>query len=296
MNVIIILNYNDYATTKRYLESVKDFDSLHRIVVVDNCSSDGSYQKLKKYESDKIRIIQTSKNQGYACGNNYGVNYAFTEFGDIDNLIISNPDIEIDNETIKTLSNYIEHNDDVFGVTPVVLDAKGHVTRNFAWRKPTYPLLLIACSSILQGVLRKVFHYTRFYSKDDLKNNFCLKADILPGCFFMVRGKKWREIGGFCEETFLYFEEDILFSKATNLGYDNVVLCSKKLRHYEGVSISKSIKSYAKKEKIYRNSCIVYMRNILKAKEIHIYIYKLLHSFFLPERFIYTNLIRRRFK
>ena len=72
---IVILNYNDYETTSCMLNQIKDYKSLDLIVIVDNKSKDNSYNKLKKYENNKVKIIQTKENKGYANGNNYGLKY-----------------------------------------------------------------------------------------------------------------------------------------------------------------------------------------------------------------------------
>ena len=42
---MIILNYNDYETTDKYLSSIKNYKVLDKIIVVDNNSTDSSYEK-----------------------------------------------------------------------------------------------------------------------------------------------------------------------------------------------------------------------------------------------------------
>ena len=71
---MVILNYNDYETTSNYIDMIKNYKSINYIVVVDNNSTDGSYEKLSKINSNKIKVIKTDKNKGYAYGNNFGIN------------------------------------------------------------------------------------------------------------------------------------------------------------------------------------------------------------------------------
>ena len=47
---IVILNYNDYETTSYLLEMIQNYHCLKHIAVVDNHSTDGSYEKLQKYQ------------------------------------------------------------------------------------------------------------------------------------------------------------------------------------------------------------------------------------------------------
>ena len=66
---IVILNYCDSDTTLKMLNQIKDYNVLDLIVVVDNDSKDDSYEKLKKEENEKIKVIKTDRNSGYASGN-----------------------------------------------------------------------------------------------------------------------------------------------------------------------------------------------------------------------------------
>ena len=58
---IIILNYNDFTTTKEMIEQIKDYKILNHIIIVDNCSTDDSYNILKKEEKNNIEVIKTRK-------------------------------------------------------------------------------------------------------------------------------------------------------------------------------------------------------------------------------------------
>lgn len=75
-NFLIVLNYNDAETTLEFVEMAKTCNAIDKIVVVDNCSTDYSLSKLTCLKSDKIDVIQTDKNGGYAYGNNFGCRYA----------------------------------------------------------------------------------------------------------------------------------------------------------------------------------------------------------------------------
>lgn len=67
---IVIVNYNDSETTIKLLEMIKEYKILESIVVVDNNSTDNSYELLKKYENNKIKVVNSKINKGYGYGNN----------------------------------------------------------------------------------------------------------------------------------------------------------------------------------------------------------------------------------
>ena len=67
---IVILNYNDYEETSNFIEQIKGYKVLDEIVIVDNSSTDNSFNKLRKLKDKKISVIKTDGNNGYASGNN----------------------------------------------------------------------------------------------------------------------------------------------------------------------------------------------------------------------------------
>ena len=45
---LVLVNYNDYETINKFIDNVKNFGIIDTIVIVDNASTDDSYQKIKK--------------------------------------------------------------------------------------------------------------------------------------------------------------------------------------------------------------------------------------------------------
>ena len=71
-NIFLIINYNDYQTTEKILDNVKDYKILDKIIVVDNNSTDDSFKKLSNFKSKKLIVIKNSQNKGYGSGINFG--------------------------------------------------------------------------------------------------------------------------------------------------------------------------------------------------------------------------------
>lgn len=110
MNIgIIILNYLAYEDTIKCVNSFiklskNDTDNI-KIIIVDNDSQNNSYYILKNkfVNNDLVTVVKTSKNLGFANGNNYGyrtlLKYMLPDF-----VIISNDDIILNQ---KNLYNWI---------------------------------------------------------------------------------------------------------------------------------------------------------------------------------------------
>ena len=72
---LIKINYNDAKTTKKLLENVKSYSCLSYIVVVDNCSTDRSYEELSSYQNEKIKILRREDGREFGAGINFGLRY-----------------------------------------------------------------------------------------------------------------------------------------------------------------------------------------------------------------------------
>ena len=106
---ILVLNYNDAATTIHFVESVKDYFGVRKILVVDNHSKDDSLICLKSLESDKVIVVDSGKNGGYGAGNNFGVRYLHDNY-ESEYILVCNPDVAIAEESISKLSEFLKSN------------------------------------------------------------------------------------------------------------------------------------------------------------------------------------------
>lgn len=243
---IVILNYNDYSTTYDMLERIKDYKSLDLIVVVDNNSQDDSYKKLKNFENNKINIIKTDKNLGYANGNNYGLNYLIDK--SIDYVIISNPDVLVKEDVIIKLKKDLEK-DNVSLVSPIV-DENGKESRG--WKLPKFKEDLISNINYFHKYGDKLLSY-----KDDYYKNELNEVEVVHGCFFAIKYKVFKDINFFDSNTFLYYEENILGSKLKRKNYKSYIDTSIKVNHMLSVSVDKSFNSL-KKYKMLKDSQFYY--------------------------------------
>ncbi len=234
---MVILNYNDYETTKKYIDKIQKFKVLNNIVIVDNKSSDGSFEKLSKLQNNKIKVIETEKNKGYAYGNNVGINY-LNEHSVVDYIIISNPDIIVEEKDIEKLKKDLDTNDDIALVAPVVKQLNEEIK---GWRLPTIKDEILQNINYYQRIAKKNLNY-----KEEKYNNTLTKVDVVSGCFFMIRKDIMNMIGNFDEATFLYYEENILAVKLKNIEKKTYIDNSTKIVHDLSVSVDKSFNSINK--------------------------------------------------
>lgn len=284
---MIILNYNDYDTTISYINRIKNYNVLDKIIVVDNCSTDNSFQNLRNIQNEKIVVISTNINGGYAKGNNVGLRYIMDTNNKFDYVIISNPDILVTETAIEKLLEVINLHDNCFAVTGEVYTVTNRRIAGFRSKLPTTCNLFVESSIFFRKFLWLLFKYGRQYKNDKTEiEEGLLKAESLPGCFFLADFNKFNEIGFFNEETFLYSEEDILFYKAKSAGYISYVVPNEKIIHAEGTTIKKSISAWRVRERIREESTLVYMKTCLKSSAYAILLYRIWNKIFLVERYL----------
>ena len=108
---IVVLNYNNKNCIFKCIDSLIEHNKYnYKIIVVDNCSVDGSYEiLLSKYKNSDVRIIKNTQN-GCSSGRNLAIKDIKTEytmFLDSDQFVMS--DYWLDNYI------YIANNSDNFG-------------------------------------------------------------------------------------------------------------------------------------------------------------------------------------
>ena len=251
---MVIVNYNDFKMTSRLLKNVKDYKCLDKIVVVDNNSSDKSYDKLKEFESNRITIIKNSNRQ-YSSGLNVGAKYLIKKVGEC-NIIFSNSDIIIKGEEdLKKLSSNI--NKDVVVVGPIVQEGK---VLNRGWRLPTVNQEILFNIPLLSRYFKKKY---LSYKEDDYQGDTTI-VDVVSGCFFIVDSKFLMNNDYFDETTFLYYEEQIFAQKVKSQNKKELVNNKVTIIHEHSVSIDKSIKRVSK-HVILKQSQRYFARRYLKA-------------------------------
>lgn len=258
---IIILNYNDYENTLKIIDMIKDYKCLKKIIIVDNASTDDSFNHLKPLENNKITIIKNKKNLGYAYGNNLGLKYLY-EHG-FDYAIISNPDIIVEESVMEELISRMK-NSKVSFLGPKILE-HGNIIKG--WKTPSYLYELLSTMNYFHKYAKKLITYKDSYYKDGLN-----EVDVIHGCFFIGRLKDFKKINYFDTNTFLYYEENILSYKAKKNNLGIYVDTSISVIHNLSLSVDKSLNKL-KKYKILKDSMFYYET---RYRKINIFKYILL--------------------
>lgn len=237
-NGMLIVNYNDFESTQKLLNNVKDYKSLDQIVIVDNRSTDDSLKHLRKLENQKIIVLEMKENRGYAAAINYGSKYLIDHLGTC-NIIVSNPDIVINQE--KDLKNLLclLKKQNVGAVGATILE-KGVLNRG--WKNPT-PWLdsLMNLPYIHRWIRKKFIKYKEEYYQEKTS-----KVEVISGCFFCITSSNLEKINFLDENTFLYYEENILAKKLQNIGLFCIIDNNTLIFHNHSVTIDRNMNKIKK--------------------------------------------------
>ena len=229
---LVVLNYNTPELTIGAVRHVAELKTGIRLIVVDNASTDDSWEKLNAAfdsESD-VTLCRSTKNGGYAKGNNLGLSLA-EKLGGIECIGIMNPDVVVMKDALYALVNVLKQDKTIGLVTTQVIYNGRKLNPNpCAWSKSGMVRWLVGVT-ILGTLLRRVSR--RLVGREVDLIGYSVSKDLseavnpvfaVQGCFFFGRLELMRTIGGFDERTFLYYEEDILAEKVRSLGLKNAVL------------------------------------------------------------------------
>lgn len=234
----IIINYctpeltlEATASLSRELQKVA---SSH-IYVVDNASPDGSYAKLKAAAEtaewrNHATVVLSPENGGYGYGINLGARLASAGGDPPDYFFGFNSDATIDAESLARLIACLDEDPKV-GLAGGRVEAMDGALQGAAFRFPTLFSELEGNAHL--GVISKLLSRYHVPIKEPAVDT---SVDWIPGTSMMMRASLFRELGGFDEGFFLYFEEVDYAKRVRDAGYDVRFVAQSVVRHVGSAS------------------------------------------------------------
>jgi len=182
-----------------------------------------------------LKLITGHGNIGFGCGHNLAIRNSDETYH-----LVLNSDVELAPDALLQGLSYLEEHADVAMVSPATQDASGQ-KQYLCKRQPS--VLKLAARGIfprwLQARVQRLLHH---YEMRDLPEHKASKG--IPhagGCFMLCRGDHLREIGGFDESYFLYFEDFDLCRRLDGHG-TIAYLPAMQIRHFGGQSARKGLR------------------------------------------------------
>jgi len=161
----IIPVFNEKKTLDKSIQDIIDLPIEKEIIIVDNGSTDGSIDIIKKYQNmENFKIIFKSKNLGYGDSIQKGFDLATAKY-----IFIQYADLEYDHfSSMSMLNTALDDDlDAIFGSR--LKDKKNFL--NIILKKPSY-LASIICTSLINFFYKKKFTDiigTKLYKKKSIE-------------------------------------------------------------------------------------------------------------------------------
>lgn len=248
------MNYNDAVHTIRLAKQICEYAYFHKIVIVDNASTDGSWEALRELSGEKVELIQAEKNGGYGFGNNLGVSYSVEQTG-ATHVVIANPDTMFSEACIKKMGRIFQRRAEVAVVGAVLEEEDAEGSEN-AWPLRGFFRELLSMDPICRRLFGRALHYPPEY----FKGKAAVQVDVVHGSMLMVDAGVFLTCGGYDEAMFLYQEEAVLGWKMKQAGYRTILMQKDTYRHDHGVSIDKAYAGLEQRQRLRHDSTMHYFK------------------------------------
>lgn len=224
---IIIVSFNTREITLDCLNSIyaNPPKFLFETIVVDNNSTDGTVEDIKKRFKD-VRIIRNNENVGFSKANNQGFNVGRGKY-----FLLLNSDTIVDKGELDKLFEFA--NIANFGILSCkLLNRDGSLQPNFG-DLPTMPAVIFWISG-LDGLINSLptthQNHRKYYNSSDREVGW------VSGSVMLVKREVVEKIKGFDEKIFMYGEDMEICMRAKmhrfKIGWTNLA----KITHFGGKS------------------------------------------------------------
>lgn len=217
---IITVNYNSRHYLQKLIASIEKYFDFEKIelVIANNDASRLHHEDLIKNPGLKIRIIENGGNAGFGSACNIGAQNAEGKW-----LLFANPDIEfVDNSAFNAL-NFLEKKRGELVIGAKIIEASKNAVQPWTCGKK-----MTLTSILFRNTLLKPWH----------KKN-ALEVDWVSGTALLISKNNFKEIGGFDETFFMYFEDQDLCLRAKKAGSKILFYPDFNVLHHNGKSWGK---------------------------------------------------------
>lgn len=249
---IVIVNWNTKELLRDCLNSIYEQagEIDYEIIVVDNASTDGSAEMVKR-NFPHVTLIENSENRGYAAGVNQGVAVAKGRYV----LVLNSDTIVCDNAIEKTMQYADKHPEAAVVGCQVWEDSD--TVQMTCFRFPSVLNLFLDMLA-----LSRIFKKNRFFGRAGMwwwLRDSEREVDVVSGMFMLVRHRAVDEVGLMDELYFLLCEETDWCYRFSKAGWKRIFWPGAKIIHVDGGSQSRK-KANLKMMVQFQKSILIFFR------------------------------------
>jgi N-acetylglucosaminyl-diphospho-decaprenol L-rhamnosyltransferase len=227
---VVIVNWNAGALLEECIASVlasrMDGYELGAVVVVDNASTDGSVENVRRRWGGRVTCVMNASNLGFGRACNIGARHGSGRW-----ILLLNPDTRVFPMTLSGALRALElrrhENAGVCGIR--LVDDDGATARGCA-RLPDWKMFVVGALA-LDRILPRRFqsHIMREWDHEDSRY-----VDHVIAAFYLVHRSVYERVGGFDERFFVYLEDLDLSQRIGALGFRTFYCAEVHAYHKQG--------------------------------------------------------------
>ena len=210
-----------------------------QLLLVDNTTDNTYRQQLREYIDteaqaifDAVEYWHPGANIGYGAAHNQ----ALAKVGS-DYHLFMNPDVVLAENALQQGLEFLQQHPDVVMVSPRATDAHGQV-QFLCKRYPSVLVLLLRgfAPDFLRGWFRSYLH--SYEVRDVCREQRAAEVPLVSGCCMYARTAALRQVSGFSNHFFMYFEDFDLSLRLHKVGR-LMYLPGMRVVHHGGYSVRK---------------------------------------------------------
>ncbi len=202
---VIVLTWNGRALTLECLASLEAVTTPNvRVMVVDNASTDGTVDAIRDRYGDRVTVVATGANLGFAGGNNAGIRRALDEGADF--ILLLNNDTRVDPAFLDAL------------VGPMPGAPEVGITGPKIYYDSPPDRLWFAGGAI--SMWRGTARHIGIRETDRGQYDTPRSVDYISGCALLTRRAVFERVGLLDESYTAYFEDADLCMRARRAGFE----------------------------------------------------------------------------
>jgi GT2 family glycosyltransferase len=225
ISAVTVTYFSDLSLLRALLWSVyKAVGQLHQrtgstftFYIVDNSQDDDYFWSLesllfevKDNDFFTLHIHKPKKNLGFSGGNNFVIDRLGSDL----HLVI-NPDVIVESDSLCMVEKYFRENENVAMISPKIVNGVG-VKHSIKTYPDSFTLLLryLGLPFLNRRFAARLGRYQCDYLIDEADGDVSLAG----GCFLVLKTKVFKELKGFDDHFFMYFEDYDLSIRARSYG------------------------------------------------------------------------------
>ena len=215
MVAAVVLSWNRREDTLACLRSLASAEPAPRVIVVDNASTDGTSEAVRR-EFPAVELIENPENLGFAEGNDVGIRRALAQGAD--HVLVLNNDTEVDVGFLAPLLEEAARRPDAGALSPKILFAEPSDVIWFAGAE-------YDARSGYNG------RHRGYREADDGRFDAVVETGRVCGAAMLVSREVLEKVGVFDPELFAYSEDTDWSLRAREAGYRHYVVPASRVWH-----------------------------------------------------------------